>query len=100
MIHGFHGGFAHFLAFPTTRRRLLGFDTCSLSVMLSETLIHVALNVGGVFENIPDYTLVDRPSKEIQLSDRCSVDGIFAANLEINPFTSAKRIEHLFRIGL
>ena len=100
MIHGFHGGFAHLLALSPTRGRLLGFDTRILSVMFPETLIHVALYVGGVFENILDDALVECPPKEIQLPDRCSIDGLLSANLEMYSLASTKRIEHLFRVRL
>ena len=62
MIDGLHRRMTHLLALAAPRRR---FDFGLLTVVLPETNIHVALNVGDVFQNIVDDSLLDGPTEEI-----------------------------------
>lgn len=90
MVHGFHGGLAHLLALPASGARL---DFGVLTVVLPETDIHVALNVGDVVQNILDDALLYRPAEEIQLADGGFIDGLLAANLKTDSFTPAEWIK-------
>lgn len=90
MIHRLHGRLTHLLALPPTGARL---DLRVLAVMLPETDIHVALNVGDVVQNILDDTLLNRPAEEIELADRRLLNRRFAADLEADSFAPAEGIK-------
>ena len=97
MIDGLHRRMTHFLALAAAGGRLV---LRLLAVMLPETDIHVALNVGDVGQNVVDHAHLDGPTEEIQLADGGLFDGSLAANLEADALAAAERIEEPLGIGL
>ena len=97
MVHRLHRGMAHLLALPAARRRL---RLRLLAIMLLETNIHIALNIGDVCQNISDHAHLNRPSEEIELADGCLLYRCLAANLETDALPSAEGIKEPLRIRL
>ena len=96
MVDGLHGGGTHLLAFAATRRSLFG---GGFAIMLAEARVHVALNIGGVLENVVNDTFLDGPPEEVQLAHRGLLDGRFPANLERNALAAAEWVEEALTVG-
>lgn len=97
MVDGLHGGGAHLLSFPATRR---GLFSGRFAVMLPETRIHIALNVGGVLQNVVNYSFLECPPEEIQLAHGGLIDRWLPADLERDAFAATEGIEETLAIRL
>lgn len=97
MIDGLHRRMTHFLALAAAGGCLV---LRLLAVMLPETDIHVALNIGDVGQNVVDHAHLDGPTEEIQLADGGLFDGSLAANLEADALAAAEWIKESLGIGL
>lgn len=92
-----HGRGAHLLALAASRG---GFCLGFLAVVFPEARIHVALNVGGVFQYVGDDTLLQRPPEEVELTNSGLLNLGLTMDLERNAFATAKRIKQTLAIGL
>ncbi len=97
MIDGLHGGLAHLLALTTTGGRLL-FGL--LAVMLPETDIHIALNVGDMVGDVADHLFLNGPPEEVELADGGLLNGRLTADLEVDAFATAEGIKETLAVGL
>lgn len=97
MIDGLHGGLAHLLALAATRECLL-FGL--LAVMLPETDIHVALNVGNMVGDVADHLFLNGPSEEVELADGGLLNGRLTADLKVDAFATAEGVKEALAVGL
>ena len=97
VIDRLHRRMTHLLALTPTGGRL---DFGLLTIVLPETNIHVALNIGDVLQNILDDSFLYGPTEEIQLAHSGLLYRCMTANLEADAFATAKRIEEALGIGL
>ena len=97
VIHRLHRRMTHLLALAPTGGCL---DFGLLTVMFPETDIHIALNIGDVFQNILDNPLLYGPTEEIQLAHSGLLNRCLTANLEADAFATAKRIKEALGIRL
>ncbi len=97
MIDRLHGGLAHLLALAATRGRLL-FGL--LAVMLPETDIHIALNVGDMIGDVADHLFLNGPPEEVELANGGLLNGRLTAYLEVDAFATAEGIKESLAIGL
>lgn len=97
MIDGLHGGLTHLLALAATRRRLL-FGL--LAVMLPETDIHIALNVGNMVGDVANHLFLNGPPEEVKLADGGLLNGRLTAHLEVDAFATTERVKETLTVGL
>jgi len=97
MIDGLHGRLAHLFALAAAGRCLL-FGL--LAVMLPETDIHVALNVGDMVGDVADHLFLNSPPEEVELADGGLLNGRLTADLEIDAFTATEGIKETLAVGL
>ena len=97
MIDRLHGRLAHLLALAATGGCLL-FGL--LAIMLPETDIHVALNVGDMVGDVVDHLFLNGPPEEVELAHRCLLNGRLTADLEVDSFTATERVKESLAVGL
>lgn len=97
MINSLHRGGTHLLAFAPARWSLFG---SGLAVVLAEARVHVALNVGGVLENVVNDAFLDGPPEEVQLAHRGLLDGRLPADLERDALTATEGVEETLAVRL
>ena len=92
-----HGGCAHL--FPATAPRG-GLGLRLLAVMLPETRVHIGFNRGGVFQNVGQHALLNRPAEEIQLAHGGLLNRGRTDRLKADPVATAEWIKQPLGIGL
>lgn len=97
VIDRLHRRGAHLLAFAAARRGLFG---GRLAVMLPETCIHIALNVGSVLENVGNDSFLECPPEEVQLTHSGFLDRRLSADLKRDAFTATEGIKETLAVGL
>ncbi len=87
----------HLLALATPRGC---FGLRLLAVMLPVAGIHIAFNVGGVFDNVGHHALLQSPTEEVELADGGLLNGRLTADLEADTLTTAEGIKETLGIRL
>ncbi len=97
MTDRLHGRGAHLLALAAARG---GLGLGLLTVVLPETRIHIALNIGSVLQNVANNSFLKRPPEEVQLTHSGLLNLGLSVNLERNPLTAAERVKQTLAVGL
>lgn len=87
----------HFLALATTRGRF-GFGF--LAVMFPVAGIHIAFDIGGVFNDVGHHTFLQGPAEEVELTDSGLLNGWLTAHLKTDALTTAEGIKQSLGVRL